>query len=57
MVASRACDEAAQYKRVYGEPIPGHVLTERVGSYVHLFNLYWSLRWGWGGDVGGEALC
>lgn len=44
MVASRACDEAAQYKRVYGEPIPGHVLTERVGSYVHLFNLYWSLR-------------
>lgn len=44
MIVSRACEEAAQYKRVYGEPIPGHVLCERVGSYVHLFNLYWSLR-------------
>lgn len=44
MIVSRACEEAAQYKRVYGEPIPGHVLCERVASYVHLFNLYWSLR-------------
>ncbi|KAG2447514.1 hypothetical protein HYH02_007438 [Chlamydomonas schloesseri] len=44
MVANRAWDEAASYKRVYGEPIPGHVLCERVGSYVHMFNLYWSLR-------------
>lgn len=25
----------------YGDPIPGHVLAERVASYVHVFNLYW----------------
>lgn len=25
----------------YGDPIPGHVLAERLGSYVHNFNLYW----------------
>lgn len=43
-VVGRACDEAANYKRFYGEAIPAHVLCERVASYVHLFNLYWSLR-------------
>lgn len=31
-------------RRFYGEAIPGNVLAERVASYVHLFNLYWSLR-------------
>lgn len=44
MIVNRACDEATNYKRFYGEPIPGHVLCERVASYVHMFNLYWSLR-------------
>ena len=29
----------------YGEQIPGHVLADRIASYVHLFNLYWYLRW------------
>lgn len=30
--------------RFYGEPIPGRVLCERLASYMHLFNLYWSMR-------------
>lgn len=25
----------------YGDPIPGHVLAERLGTYTHLFNMYW----------------
>ncbi len=44
MIVSRASDEAANYKRFYGEPIPGHVLCDRVASYVHMFNLYWAFR-------------
>ncbi len=28
----------------YGDPIPGHILAERVASYVHVFNLYWYVR-------------
>lgn len=44
MVVSRACEEAAGYKRFYGEAIPGHVLAERLASYAHVFNLYWHLR-------------
>eukprot|EP00955_Chlamydomonas_euryale_P063970 358826-Chlamydomonas_euryale.AAC.12 len=44
MVVNRACDEAANYKRFYGEPMPGHVLCDRVASYVHMFNLYWAFR-------------
>ena len=30
--------------RFYGEEMPGHVLAERVGAYLHLFNLYGYLR-------------
>ncbi|KAG1670975.1 hypothetical protein FOA52_014364 [Chlamydomonas sp. UWO 241] len=44
MVVNRACEESAQYKRFYGELIPGHVLCDRVASYVHMFNLYWAFR-------------
>lgn len=44
MVVNRVCDEAANYKRFYGEAIPGHVLSDRVASYVHMFNLYWAFR-------------
>uniref|UniRef100_A0A7S0WL28 Proteasome subunit alpha type-3 n=1 Tax=Chlamydomonas leiostraca TaxID=1034604 RepID=A0A7S0WL28_9CHLO len=44
MIVNRAMDEATNYKSFYGEPIPGHVLAERIASYVHLFNLYWSFR-------------
>ncbi|GAX73520.1 hypothetical protein CEUSTIGMA_g972.t1 [Chlamydomonas eustigma] len=44
MVVSRACEEAANYKQFYGELIPGHVLCDRVASYMHMFNLYWAFR-------------
>lgn len=44
MVVNRAADEASNYKRFYGDAIPGHVLNDRVSSYVHMFNLYWAFR-------------
>lgn len=40
-IVNRAMAEASQYKSFYGDPIPGHVLAERLGTYVHVFNLYW----------------
>lgn len=40
---SRTCTLTGRC-RFYGESIPGHVLAERLASYVHLFNLYWSFR-------------
>ncbi|PSC75430.1 Proteasome subunit alpha type-3 [Micractinium conductrix] len=43
-IVGRAMAEANNYKSTYGEPIPGHVLAERLASYVHLFNLYWAYR-------------
>lgn len=43
-IVSRAMAEANNYKNFYGDPIPGHVLAERLGSFVHLFNLYSSVR-------------
>ncbi len=36
-VAVAAC------RSFYGDPIPGHVLAERLATYSHLFNLYWSV--------------
>lgn len=44
MIASRASEECAGYKKFYGEPIPGHVLCDRVAGYVHMFSLYWAFR-------------
>ncbi|KAK9822442.1 hypothetical protein WJX74_011023 [Apatococcus lobatus] len=43
-IVNRAMQEATQYKGFYGEVIPGYVLSERIASYVHLFNLYWYVR-------------
>lgn len=43
-VVNRAIQEAQQYKNVYGDAIPGHVLADRIASYVHIFNLYWYVR-------------
>ncbi|RMZ56108.1 hypothetical protein APUTEX25_004532 [Auxenochlorella protothecoides] len=43
-VVDRAQSEAQQYKGFYGHRIPGHVLAERLASYVHVFNLYWYVR-------------
>ena len=28
----------------YGDSIPGHLLSDRLASYMHVFNLYWHLR-------------
>lgn len=36
--------EAREYKRFYGEQIPGHVLADRIAAFVHLFTLYWYVR-------------
>lgn len=43
-IVSRAMAEANNYKSFYGDPIPGHVLAERLATYTHLFNMYWSVR-------------
>lgn len=43
-VVNRAQSEASNYKSFYGDPIPGHVLAERVASFMHVFNLYWYVR-------------
>lgn len=43
-VVNRAIQEAQQYINVYGDAIPGHVLADRIASYVHIFNLYWYVR-------------
>lgn len=43
-VVNRAMNEASNYKSFYGDSIPGHLLSERIASFVHLFNLYWYVR-------------
>lgn len=43
-IVNQAIAEASNYKDVYGNPIPGAVLSDRIGSYMHLFNLYWYTR-------------
>ena len=45
-IVNRGIAEAQQYKGFYGDAIPGHILAERLGGYVHLFNLYAYLRYG-----------
>ncbi|EZG43763.1 proteasome subunit alpha type [Gregarina niphandrodes] len=37
-------EECAQYQRVWGVPIPGSILADRVGVYVHGFTAVWSTR-------------
>jgi 20S proteasome subunit alpha 7 len=44
MIVNRAIQEAQQYKTFYGVSIPGRVLSDRIASYVHLFNMYWYVR-------------
>lgn len=43
-IVNRAQAEAANYKSFYGDAIPGHVLAERIASFMHVFNLYWYVR-------------
>uniref|UniRef100_A0A7S3VKX5 Proteasome subunit alpha type-3 n=1 Tax=Dunaliella tertiolecta TaxID=3047 RepID=A0A7S3VKX5_DUNTE len=44
VIVNRAMDEASNYKRFYGDNIPALMLAERVATFMHLFNLYWSFR-------------
>lgn len=41
---SRMRDEAVQYKKMYQSPIPGHIMSERCGHFMHLHTLYGSVR-------------
>lgn len=43
-VVNRARSEASSYKQNYGEVIPGYLLAERIGLYLHQFTLYASYR-------------
>merc|ERR1711977_124073 len=43
-LVNRARAEADAYKGQYGHDIPGHVLNERLASFMHLFTAYWSVR-------------
>ena len=40
----RARGEAENYENLYGSPIPGHVLAERLAGFVHVYTLYWFVR-------------
>jgi len=42
--ASRARDEAAEWRRFYKSPIPTSALANRMGSYVQMYTLYSSVR-------------
>merc|ERR1712194_81319 len=43
-VLKRARSEAANYLKTYGEAIPGYLLAERTGAFMHLFTQYGSVR-------------
>ncbi|CAD7923857.1 unnamed protein product [Amoebophrya sp. A120] len=43
-VVARARQEAQSYKKNYGEVVPGYLLAERLGFYMHHYTLYASLR-------------
>ncbi|KAI8909592.1 nucleophile aminohydrolase, partial [Gorgonomyces haynaldii] len=43
-VASRAREEAENYKSVYRTPIPGPIIAKRVAGYISAFTLYSSVR-------------
>lgn len=43
-ILQRARGEAQNYKDTYGDEIPGYLLAERVGAYMHMYTLYGSVR-------------
>eukprot|EP00697_Spironema_sp_BW2_P012948 gnl/Spiro4/29663_TR14553_c0_g1_i1.p1 gnl/Spiro4/29663_TR14553_c0_g1~~gnl/Spiro4/29663_TR14553_c0_g1_i1.p1 ORF type:complete len:265 (+),score=68.58 gnl/Spiro4/29663_TR14553_c0_g1_i1:43-795(+) len=43
-IMNRAREEAKNYRSSFGDPIPPHILANRMGSYVHVFTLYSSAR-------------
>ena len=44
MSVSYVCSSSCLLCSFYGDAIPGHVLADRVASFVHVFNLYWYAR-------------
>lgn len=44
VVMDHARGEAHSYKKNFGEEIPGYLLAERVGFYMHAYTLYYSVR-------------
>ncbi len=40
----RARDESQNYRNVYGTPVPGHVLADRMSSFMHMHTLYGNAR-------------
>jgi len=43
-LVAHARSEAANYRHVYSEAIPPHILAERIGLFVHAYTLYWTFR-------------
>mmetsp|Transcript_38003 Transcript_38003/g.151007 ORF Transcript_38003/g.151007 Transcript_38003/m.151007 type:complete len:230 (-) Transcript_38003:162-851(-) len=43
-MVSKCREEATQYREVYGEPVPGRVLADRLARFTHLYTLYWHVR-------------
>lgn len=43
-VLGRLRSESNHYKGMYGEAIPGHILAERCGHFMHLHTLYGNIR-------------
>ncbi|RLN52820.1 hypothetical protein BBJ29_000770 [Phytophthora kernoviae] len=43
-LVNRAREEALNYKKNYGCSIPPHLLSERMGQFVHYYTLYGSIR-------------
>jgi|ERR1712086_37869 len=43
-LVNRARAECEGYENNYGMPVPGHVLNDRMASFMHLFTVYWSVR-------------
>jgi len=43
-LVNRAREEAKNYSNTWGREIPGYVLSDRMGLYVHAYTLGWSVR-------------
>lgn len=43
-LVDRAREEAAEYERIWGRPIPGSVIADRMGLFIHAHTAYWSTR-------------
>eukprot|EP00825_Cyclidium_porcatum_P038785 TRINITY_DN4575_c0_g1_i1.p1 TRINITY_DN4575_c0_g1~~TRINITY_DN4575_c0_g1_i1.p1 ORF type:complete len:177 (-),score=39.41 TRINITY_DN4575_c0_g1_i1:221-751(-) len=44
IVMERAREETKNYESKFDIPITGSILADRVGQYMHIFTLYWSVR-------------